>query len=136
MDLKDDSITGQFGGLQGDRNPGEEAVICHGLVCDVDEHTCLVPGFPAGIQHLDGLQDDPAIELFQQACLFRNRQELPGGQLVAFFVRYPEEYFIEFVVVTMQADDRLEQQFERVVLDAQFDQLDDLVVTGRAIIFR
>ena len=76
MDLEDDGVTGQARSLEGYADPWQEGGICHGAMGNVDEQAGFTARGTIYAEHIDGLQDHPTVEFFQQASVLCRPQEL------------------------------------------------------------
>ena len=65
------------------------------------------------------------------AVFDRELEELIGRQASAFLVDETQEYFVVFVGVAAQADDGLEQQHERLIVDRVVYELEDPFLFAR-----
>ncbi len=116
--------------LEHDAQPGQQAGVLDAGSRQVQEQPCAMTLGAVFGQQLDGVEDDPAIDLGGQARLAGDAEELAGRYLYALRVEQAQQHFVVFETVATQADDRLEQQAEAVVLQGLLEHGDDVAAVG------
>src|SRR5690606_40008525 len=82
-------------------------------------------------QQLDGGEQDPAVDPGGEAGLLGDLKELAGRYLHTLRVDQAQQHLVVLLTVAAQADDRLEQQAETVLLQRLLQHGQHVATAGR-----
>ena len=129
-DLENNRVARQARGLYSYREPLNELFVDQAVTGQVDRQTGVVTFSPVCGQQLDGMQNDPAVDLCGNAVFDRQFEKLVGCKLLVVVAFQAQKHFVVFIRVAAQTDNRLKQELETIAVDGLVDQRENAALVG------